>query len=245
MYADLRRFSSSVAVMMGVFVARKSGGHLNPAVTLTNCVFRGFPWHKFPVYAIAQLLGAMLAAMVVYANYISAIDLLEGAPGVRTIDGTAGIFSTYPVPFLSTKGQFLSEFLCSAILMIGIFALVDAGLGNLMPLFLLFLIFGIGASFGWETGYAMSLARDFGPRLACYFIGYGDLVFTAGGSYFWVCCLLPSKLHTQRDEVTALDNLPTGSWLLTMSHRTDSDGRTFLWNLERRSSLRRTDTRRG
>lgn len=177
--------------MLGVFVAKRSGGHLNPAITLANCVYRGLPWHKLPVYALAQILGAMLGAIVVYANYVSAIDLLEGGPGIRTVGidsatSTAGVFSTYPVAFLSTRGQFFSEFLSSAILMFSVFSLVDAGLGNLMPLFLLFLIFGIGASFGWETGYAMNLARDFGPRLVCYFIGYGDAVFTAGGTYFWV-----------------------------------------------------------
>lgn len=180
--------------MLGVFVARKSGGHLNPAVTLANCMYRRCPWYKFPIYTLAQVLGAMMGAIVVYANYVSAIDFLEGGPGIRTVDvdsatSTAGVFSTYPVPFLSAYGQFFSEFLSSAIMMFCVFSLVDAGLGNMLPLFLLFLIFGIGASFGWETGYAMNMARDFGPRLFCYFIGYGDAVFQAGSAYFWVCYL--------------------------------------------------------
>lgn len=187
--SNLRLFR--VAVMLGAFVAKKSGAHLNPAVTLANCVYRRFPWGKFPLYAIAQLLGAMLGALVVYTNYSQAIDVLEGGAGVRTVGITsptssAGVFSTYPVPFLSSEGQFFSEFLSSAILMFCIFSLADAGLGNMVPLFLLFLVFGIGASFGWQTGYAMNLARDFGPRLVCYFVGWGSAVFTAGGTYFWV-----------------------------------------------------------
>jgi aquaglyceroporin related protein len=70
-----------------------------------------------------------------------------------------------------------------------IYALKDdgnLGAGNLTPLMLFFLIFGIGAYFGWETGYTMNLARDFGPRLMSFFLGYGHEVWAAGGYYFWV-----------------------------------------------------------
>ncbi|MCQ6483126.1 aquaporin, partial [Vibrio parahaemolyticus] len=56
---------------------------------------------------------------------------------------------------------------------------------------LFFLIFGIGACFGWETGYAINLARDFGPRLVTYMIGYGHEVWSAGGYYFWVPMVAP------------------------------------------------------
>ncbi|KXL48686.1 hypothetical protein M433DRAFT_169594 [Acidomyces richmondensis BFW] len=55
-----------IGVMLGVFTSGVSGGHINPCVTLTNCVFRKFPWRKFPVYMLAQTLGAMCGATVVY-----------------------------------------------------------------------------------------------------------------------------------------------------------------------------------
>lgn len=178
--------------MLGVYVAGKSGSHLNPAVTLTNCVFRGFSWRKFPIYALSQTLGAMAGAAVVYGNYISAIDAYEGGPGIRTVGlntSTASIFCTYPASFMTTTGQFFDEFLGSAILMFCIYALVDndnIGAGPLLPLCLFFVIFGIGACFGFETGYAINLARDFGPRLVTYMIGYGHEVWSAGNYYSWV-----------------------------------------------------------
>ncbi len=180
--------------MLGVYTAGISGAHLNPAVTFANCVFRKFPWRKFPIYMVAQVLGAMCAAGVVYANYKSAIDVFEGGAHIRTVPGysetaTAGIFCTYPAEFMTKTGQFFSEFIASSLLMFLIYVLKDdgnLGAGNLTPLGLFFVIFGIGACFGWETGYAINLARDFGPRLMSYMLGYGPHVWTAGNYYFWV-----------------------------------------------------------
>jgi aquaglyceroporin related protein len=156
--------------MLGVYASGISGAHINPAVTFANCVFRKFPWKKFPGYVLAQILGAMCA---------SAVDQFEGGVGIRTVPGysanaSAGIFCTYPAEFLTKTGQFFSEFIASALLMFMIYALKDdgnIGAGPFTPLGLFFVIFGIGACFGWETGYAINLARDFGPRLMSYFLG--------------------------------------------------------------------------
>ncbi|KAF2436559.1 aquaporin [Tothia fuscella] len=191
-----------LGVMLGVYVAGDSGAYLNPAVTFANCYYRGLPWRRFPVYFIAQVLGGFVAAGVVYANYINAINALEGH-GIRTVPpvatATAGIFCTYPQTFMTKASMFFSEFIASAILMLVIFALKDdtnngvsmQGGGNWFPLGMFFLIFGIGACFGWETGYAINLARDFGPRLMSYILGYGNEVWSAGGYYFWIPMVAP------------------------------------------------------
>jgi len=188
-----------IGVMLGVYTSGVSGGHINPCVTLANCVFRKFPWRKFPAYMLAQTLGAMCGAAVVYAGYRDAIEEYEGGPGILTVPGysdhaTAGIFCTYPVSFMSTTGQFFNEVIASALLMFTIYACKDdnnIGAGKLMPLALFFIIFGIGACWGWETGYAINFARDFGPRLVSYFIGYGHNVWAAGNYYFWVPMVAP------------------------------------------------------
>lgn len=201
--------------MLGVYASGISGAHINPAVTFANCVFRKFPWRKFPIYVVAQILGAMCASAVVYGNYKSAIDVFEGGPNIRTVPGfsetaTAGIFCTYPAAFMTRTGMFFSEFIASTILMFCIYALKDdgnIGAGPLTPLGLFFVIFGIGACFGWETGYAINLARDFGPRLVSYMLGYGHEVWSAGGYYFWVSGLVISCW----DQTDSLDRFP---WLL-------------------------------
>ncbi|VVT55690.1 uncharacterized protein SAPINGB_P004693 [Magnusiomyces paraingens] len=186
-----------IGVMFGVYVSGGiSGGHLNPAVTFANCVLRKFPWKKLPIYVVAQLLGAFCAAFVVYGNYKSAFDYYAGM-GVRDVTGdvsTAGIFCTYPASFMTRTGMVFSEIIGSSILMLCIYAINDSNnmaAGPLGPLILFFLIFGIGASFGWETGYAINPARDFGPRMASYILGYGPKVFTAGGTYFWIPIVCP------------------------------------------------------
>ncbi|ORY87026.1 aquaporin-like protein [Protomyces lactucae-debilis] len=186
-----------IGVMLGVYVSGGiSGGHLNPAVTLTNVVYRKLPLKKLPVYMVAQTLGAFMGAAIIYGNYRSAIQAFEGGD-MRTVGlktSTAGLFCTYPAEFMTRTGMFFSEFIASAFLMFVIFAIGDPAnnpAGDMGPLVLFFLIFGIGAGLGWETGYAINFARDFGPRMFTYMAGYGTGVFSAGGYYFWIPMVAP------------------------------------------------------
>ena len=45
-----------------------SGGHINPAVTLTMAVFERFPWAKVPFFLSSQLFGAFVGAVIVFLN---------------------------------------------------------------------------------------------------------------------------------------------------------------------------------
>ncbi|KAK5133629.1 hypothetical protein LTR08_007577 [Meristemomyces frigidus] len=191
-----------LGVMLGVYVAGDSGAYLNPAVCLTNTLLRKLPWRRLPLYLLAQFLGGFLAAAIIYLNYLNGINAFEGSPTLRTVppapNATAGIFCTYPAADMTRASQFGSEFIASAILMFVIFALKDdsnqgqfSASGEWFPLGLFFLIFGIGCAFGWETGYAINLARDLGPRVMSWALGYGREVWSSGGYYFWIPAFVP------------------------------------------------------
>ena len=50
-------------------IGQVSGAHVNPSVTLGLAVAGKFPWRKVVPYWISQLVGAVLAALVIWAAY--------------------------------------------------------------------------------------------------------------------------------------------------------------------------------
>ena len=64
--------------MLGLYATGDYGAYLNPAITLSNCIYRQLPWRRFPVCFVAQMLRGFVGPGVVHANYISAIDWFEG-----------------------------------------------------------------------------------------------------------------------------------------------------------------------
>jgi MIP family channel proteins len=187
-----------LAVTFGAYVAGGvSGAHLNPAVTLALATHRGFPWHKVLPYSLAQFLGAFVAALVVFLTYHEAFANLDN--GIRQVtgpEGTAGIFATYPQAFLSTfPGGFIDQIVGTALLVGGIFAVTDqrnaAPPTQFAPIVVGALVMLIGATFGFNSGYAINPARDFGPRLFTALAGWGTDVFRAGNSWWWVPIVAP------------------------------------------------------
>ena len=186
-----------IAVTLAVYVAGTvSGGQLNPAVTLAAAVHRGFPWSKVPAYVAAQVAGAFTAAALVWFTYREAFDAFDG--GVRQVagpQGTAGIFATYPQPFLSIAGGFVDQVVGTALLVLVIFALTDqdnlAPESKLTPVLVGALVVLLGMTFGFNAGYAINPARDFGPRLFTAIAGWGGEVFRAGNGWWWVPIVAP------------------------------------------------------
>ena len=100
-----------------------SGAHLSPGITIAATIFKGFPPLKAVRYIIAQILGAFVACLVVYAQYHEQIKTLSGAleaEGVLdainfTPQGIAGCFALY-APVGSSLGYvFFNEFICVSV----------------------------------------------------------------------------------------------------------------------------------
>ena len=187
-----------LAVTMGCYVsAGVTGAHLNPAVTLALAVRRNFPWNKVLPYAIAQTAGAFVASAVVYLTYHEALTAFDG--GVRQVlgaQGTAGIWATYPQPFLSTfPGGVIDQVVGTALLVAVIFGISDSrnspAPAGVAPVVVGLLVVAIGAAFGFNSGYAINPARDFGPRLFTFVGGWGSEVFRAGNHWWWVPIVAP------------------------------------------------------
>ena len=74
-----------LAVTFGVYVAGGiSGAHLNPAVTLSQAVLRGFSWRKVLPYMGAQLAGAFVGGALVFLLYHDAISAFEASKTIRS-----------------------------------------------------------------------------------------------------------------------------------------------------------------
>ena len=154
----LINFGWGLAVFVGVYAAYKSGAHLNPAVTLGLLASgNGMPIGDVMLYIVAQLLGAMIGAVLVYLGYKQHFDVEEDA-GTKL-----AVFSTGPA-IRSYGWNTLTEILGTFVL---VFTVIHFGPTptQLGPLAVALVVVGIGASLGGPTGYAINPARDLGPRI--------------------------------------------------------------------------------
>jgi glycerol uptake facilitator protein len=157
-----------LAVFAGVIVSAYSGAQLNPAVSLGLLVHQDISFVQFLVAIAAQMVGAIIGAVLAWASYKQHFDD-EPDPAAKL-----GVFSTGPA-IRSYGFNFLTEVIATFVLVFVIFGFraygvadvgVPQGLGGLSALPVALLVVGIGASLGGPTGYAINPARDLGPRIA-------------------------------------------------------------------------------
>jgi glycerol uptake facilitator protein len=194
-----------VAVVLGIYVAGGvSGAHINPAVTISLAVRRGFPWTKVPHYITAQVAGAFTAAALVYLNYKDAIKgydkVTHAVRGEASSTASFSIFATFPAPYFHNwVGPFIDELIGTALLVGIVLAVIDllnlSPKGNLAPWIIGLIVAGIGMSYGANSGYAINPARDFGPRLFAYFAGWDGVALPGNyanmSNYWWIPIVAP------------------------------------------------------
>lgn len=169
-----------------------SGTHANPAVTLGLAMYRKFPWKKVVPYCIAQVVGGFVGAGLVYVLFQPVIDRFNaGGHITRAAGGAAGVFFTHPGLAVTPLHAFSDEIILTAFLLFGIFAITEqynemAPMPNSSALIVGLLVAVIGASMGYLEAWAINPARDFGPRLFCFFTGWGSSAIPAPGNYWWV-----------------------------------------------------------
>jgi len=187
----LINFGWGLGVFTAVYVAFKSGAHLNPAVTLgiwaagkeefapgieVNAA-NGF------LYIAAQFAGAAIGATLAYLAYKKHFDQ-DAEPGIKL-----AVFSTGP-ELRSYGWNFVTEVIATFVL---VFWVVISGNtpAQIGPLGVALVVLAIGASLGGPTGYAINPARDLGPRIA-----HALLPIKGKGSsdwgYSWVPVLGPA-----------------------------------------------------
>jgi aquaporin NIP len=138
-----------VIMAMIYAVGHISGAHFNPAVTFAFALSRHFPWSRATAYWGAQLLGALVAAL-----------LLRGSLG-----NIAHIGATLPS---GSEGQsFLWELVLSFFLMFVIMAVATdtRAVGEAAAIAIGGTV-GLDAMFGGPiSGASMNPARSFGPAV--------------------------------------------------------------------------------
>ena len=145
-----------------------SGGHLNPAVTLGLWSIGRIGWKQAGLYVVAQLLGAILAALAVKGLYPE----------------MAGRVAQLGVPRLASDVSFTQGVLIEAILTFFLaFAVMATAVDAAAPKVAgwaigLTVMMGVLAS-GGITGAGMNPARAFGPALVAN-AWLGQLVYWVG-----------------------------------------------------------------
>ena len=179
----------AMAVFVGVVVAGPySGAHLNPAVTVGLALAGKFAWADVSGYVLAQLLGAMAGAFLVWLTH------KDHFAATHNPIAKLACFSTAPAihkPFSNLISEAIGTFVLvfTVLFMVGPSLTLNGtgdvaiGLGSIGALPVALLVWGIGLSLGGTTGYAINPARDLGPRIMHGLLRIGG---SSDWSYAWV-----------------------------------------------------------
>ncbi|MEI6750900.1 MAG: MIP/aquaporin family protein [Bacteroidota bacterium] len=194
-----------IGVTLAIYLTRHmSCAHLNPAVSLAMVFGGRMSSRKLPVYLTGQFTGAILAGLVIYALFAPSIAAYENAHGI--VRGAAESVATAKMfgEYYSGSGAVVSlplaigaEALGTFLLVLMIFALTEGcNVGRpdnaLAPVFIGLTVTSIICLIAPLTQAGLNPARDFGPRLVAWLMGWGDAAFPDRvGGFFYVYIAAP------------------------------------------------------
>ena len=196
-----------IGVSLAIYLTRHlSCAHLNPAVSLSMVLGKRMRPQKLPVYIIGQCCGAFLAGMMIYLLFSPSIAAYEASHGI--IRGSqesikiAMIFGEYyPNPgataVVSLPLAIAAEGFGTFLLVLMIFALTEGcNIGRpddaLAPLFIGLTVTMIICLIAPLTQAGLNPARDFGPRMVAWIMGWGSAAFPDQiGGFFFVYMAAP------------------------------------------------------
>ena len=143
-------------------IGKISGCHINPAVTFALASTKRFPWREVPHYWAAQVVGAVLGALGIWALFTqTGIDLGMGQTSFNEATTSWG-----SAIFAEGIGTFM--------LMLAILGIVDArSPGDFAGIVIGGVVVAIIMVLGPITAASLNPARAIGPALAATFAG-GD-----------------------------------------------------------------------
>ncbi len=196
-----------ISIMLAIYVFGPiSGAHITPASTLGLSSWGLFPTARVVPYIVAQVIGAFLAAAILFAmfqNYLvhkeQVKQVVRGQPGSEITAMCYGEYFPNPgslavgdTPYdpsehermktlVSPAVACLAEMLGTAILALVVVAVTAPenvnGPRNLAPVFIGLTVTALICIIAPLTQGCFNPARDFGPRLFAWFAGWGSIAF--------------------------------------------------------------------
>jgi glycerol uptake facilitator protein len=204
----------AIGVSLGIYSsAALSGAHINPAITAVAVVFDRMPVSRAVAYVFAQVAGAMAASLVLYAMFAEAVleferrhGLLRGGPGSERSAMIFGEYFPNPAVFgtaedawriVSLPSAFVAEMVGTAMLAFLVSAVTSPRNAARPPAAVQALFIGLGVAaiisvIAPLTQAGLNPARDFGPRVVSWFMGWGEIAFPGPrGGWFTVYIVAP------------------------------------------------------
>lgn len=179
-----------LAIAIAIYATRNlSCAHFNPAVTFAMCISKRCSWKNFPVYILGQFVGAILSASALWVFFADSVKKSLDAANL-TMDVSTPASSIWIEVFPNTANGVISMPVAAFAEALGVFILVmiifsmteGCNIGrpsdDLFPLFIGLTVAALICTIGPMTDAGLNPARDLGPRVVGWFVGWKNIAFS-------------------------------------------------------------------